>query len=298
MNQSLLAETFLSEWSELARLVLAYILIRFVFRFRMWSEGEKPAELKEVDDQFNPIDLGPSEKPEKIWTSIWFYVEALAFAGLGYLLLGRYGMDTLWILPVLLLGHLIIDGLRLMMQERLDEKYHVYVFVPELILHTVLLLCVWGSGMERSQEIMESGLAFASRPEVSMIALGYFLVWFPAGYFMRLVTIPWQKQLGSPKGLRNAGRWIGILERTLVITFILNNSVSAIGLLIAAKSVLRFGEIRDHENRKEAEYILIGTLLSFSIAIILGLWIKAVITGAHIPIDETIGVMESPTIVK
>ena len=49
-----------------------------------------------------------------------------------------------------------------------------------------------------------------------------------------------------------------------------------IGFLIAAKSVLRYSDIKTNYDRKRVEYILIGTLLSFSIAIITGiftLWI-------------------------
>jgi hypothetical protein len=45
----------------------------------------------------------------------------------------------------------------------------------------------------------------------------------------------------------------------------------AIGFLIAAKSVFRFGDLKDSRNRKLTEYILIGTLLSFGIAIVTGI---------------------------
>ena len=45
----------------------------------------------------------------------------------------------------------------------------------------------------------------------------------------------------------------------------------AIGFLLAAKSVFRFGELKDAKDRKLTEYILIGTFLSFGIAIIVSL---------------------------
>jgi hypothetical protein len=44
-----------------------------------------------------------------------------------------------------------------------------------------------------------------------------------------------------------------------------------IGFLLAAKSVFRFGDLTRAKNRKLTEYILIGTLLSFLIAIATGL---------------------------
>jgi hypothetical protein len=41
--------------------------------------------------------------------------------------------------------------------------------------------------------------------------------------------------------------------------------------LIAAKSVFRFGDLKESKDRKLTEYILIGTLLSFAMAIITAL---------------------------
>jgi len=74
--------------------------------------------------------------------------------------------------------------------------------------------------------------------------------------------------------LKNAGQFIGILERLFVFAFILLNQWSAIGLLIAAKSVFRFGDLSRAKDRKLTEYILIGTLLSFGLAIATGLAYK------------------------
>jgi|TARA_B100001059_G_C17836907_1_gene588819 hypothetical protein len=71
--------------------------------------------------------------------------------------------------------------------------------------------------------------------------------------------------------LEKAGKYIGILERLFVFGFIIINQWSAIGLLIAAKSVFRFGDLSKAKDRKLTEYILIGTLLSFGIAISVGL---------------------------
>lgn len=50
--------------------------------------------------------------------------------------------------------------------------------------------------------------------------------------------------------------------------FILIDQPTSIGFLIAAKSILRFGEIKDTSQRKVAEYIIIGTFLSFGWAIL------------------------------
>ena len=65
------------------------------------------------------------------------------------------------------------------------------------------------------------------------------------------------------RGFPEGGRIIGYLERAMIYLLILVDQPAGIGFLIAAKSIFRFGELREGTNRMEAEYILIGTLLSF-----------------------------------
>lgn len=69
-------------------------------------------------------------------------------------------------------------------------------------------------------------------------------------------------------GFENGGRVIGYYERFLIFLFVLADAPTAIGFLVAAKSVLRFGELQDRRNRKNAEYIIIGTLMSFAFALV------------------------------
>jgi hypothetical protein len=72
-------------------------------------------------------------------------------------------------------------------------------------------------------------------------------------------------------GEYNRGRVIGLLERVLIYAFVLSGQFGAIGFTLAAKAFTRFKEL---ENRGFAEYVLIGTLLSSSIAMAIGVWIK------------------------
>lgn len=76
------------------------------------------------------------------------------------------------------------------------------------------------------------------------------------------------------RGLSNGGRTIGWLERFLFLTFVLAGSYGALGLVLAAKGVIRFGEIRDAGDQKVAEYVLIGTFLSLSWALVIGLALR------------------------
>ena len=108
----------------------------------------------------------------------------------------------------------------------------------------------------------------------------YLLVIFPAGYLIGKATLRWQEeieQIDENSSLPEAGRYIGIFERILVLTFILTQNFSAIGFLIAAKSILRFSDKTGSGARKQTEYVLIGTLMSFAITILLGLLVNFII---------------------
>jgi hypothetical protein len=74
-----------------------------------------------------------------------------------------------------------------------------------------------------------------------------------------------EKAVSSPgRGFPDGGKLIGQLERFLIFLFVMTGQIQGVGFLVAAKSVFRFGELSDHQNRLEAEYITIGTLMSFS----------------------------------
>jgi hypothetical protein len=89
---------------------------------------------------------------------------------------------------------------------------------------------------------------------------------------MKMVMSRWKlNEDDQDDSLNDAGKYIGILERLFVFGFILMSQWGAIGFLLTAKSVFRFGDLSKAKDRKLTEYILIGTLLSFGIAILIGL---------------------------
>jgi len=69
------------------------------------------------------------------------------------------------------------------------------------------------------------------------------------------------------QGDRNAGRFIGTLERAIIIMLLSLQQYSAIGLVLTAKSVARYDKIA--KDSIFAEYYLLGTLLSTLLAIII-----------------------------
>jgi hypothetical protein len=82
-------------------------------------------------------------------------------------------------------------------------------------------------------------------------------------------------RVASPPPAR-VGAAIGVLERLLIVTFILVGAESAIGLVVAAKTIARFRQLDD---RDFAEYYLLGTLASVSVAIVTGLVARAALSA-------------------
>ncbi|HEX8940064.1 MAG TPA: DUF3307 domain-containing protein [Candidatus Limnocylindrales bacterium] len=94
------------------------------------------------------------------------------------------------------------------------------------------------------------------------------------GYLVRLGPLvgrvepePGTSMPGQPARMASparVGEAIGILERLLVVALLLARAEAAIGLVIAAKTLARFKQLDD---REFAEYYLLGTLASVSVAV-------------------------------
>ncbi len=120
--------------------------------------------------------------------------------------------------------------------------------------------------------IIQSRSAIAYRPQIAhgiIYITGFFAIWNASSHFIdRFVAkyLPTQESIDEYKPARhkNASDWIGKFERILVFGFILMGYPEGIGFIIAGKSILRF---QDAKKEKMSEYILIGTLLSISLAI-------------------------------
>ncbi len=91
----------------------------------------------------------------------------------------------------------------------------------------------------------------------------------PVGWTVGALMERWQGQLKTAEpGLARGGFWIGCLERVLIVAFMMFGEYEAIGFLVTAKSILRFGT--SSTNRALSEYIILGTLLSIVLALPFG----------------------------
>ncbi|MBS3819770.1 DUF3307 domain-containing protein [bacterium] len=108
---------------------------------------------------------------------------------------------------------------------------------------------------------------------VASIKAGSVLIGLAVEPFLEEIENHYKKMFSeeeSPhRGLKDGGNVIGQLERGLIFIFVLMGHPEGIGFLIAAKSIFRFGELKEAKFRMEAEYIIIGTLMSFGYSIII-----------------------------
>lgn len=76
-------------------------------------------------------------------------------------------------------------------------------------------------------------------------------------------------------GLPGGGQLIGMLERTLTLILILFDQWATVALLLTAKSIARFEELKE---RRFSEYYLVGTLTSLTVAIVIGLALRSLLS--------------------
>ena len=231
----------INEAALLLRLIIAHLLADFLLQRTEWVK----------------------ERPVKHWKSGKLYLHILIVGVLTYLLSGFY--TNFWIPVFVMATHYAGDLLKSYTGNSL--KY----FVIDQLFHLLIIVFAWYFYIMPEFDLFNRTLLLFNNPGFLVVVTAYFFIIWPSGYLIAKITAVWQKQIDPEKGLPDAGRWIGMIERILILTFVLINQFTGIGFLIAAKSILRFGDIRNPDNRKEAEYILLGTMISFIIAIFTGL---------------------------
>ena len=231
----------------LLKLLLAHVIGDFVLQPKKWVK----------------------QKNKKKHKSKYLYFHVLIHA-LALIILLKFKF-SFWIgILAITVSHYIIDLIKLYLNNKI--KAH-YLFIADQIAHIIVILIVsalytnykFDINIIYSKEIIALLLALMTLTSVSSV-------------IMQLIMNKWKlDEDDAENSLDKAGKYIGILERLFVFGFIVLNQWSAIGLLITAKSVFRFGDLSKAKNRKLTEYVLIGTLLSFGIAIAVGLLFNFVI---------------------
>jgi Protein of unknown function (DUF3307) len=226
----------------IVKLILAHILGDFLLQPNSWIKAKE-------------------EKKALAWQ---LYAHVFLHGLLSLLLLFDI---TYWkLITTILFSHLIIDFIKLKFQ---TENSRITWFIIDQMLHLAVIVFLGLYWLNKEKQLLEFLLSDA----FIIIATAVLFLTQPVSILLSVLIKPWSDAISDEKeqSLKNAGKYIGILERLLVFVFICTQHFEAIGFLLATKSVFRFGDLKESKDRKLTEYILIGTLLSFGIALLVGL---------------------------
>ncbi len=165
---------------------------------------------------------------------------------------------TCWQAPLFVF---VVHGLIDAIKQRLPDN--TKWFVIDQVAHVISLLALAWLLVDRGILPHFTGIGYKPLVFFGGLVLTVQGAGFLVGKFARHLI---EKNELKLDGLENGGKWIGRFERALIFVFIFIGEPAGIGFLVAAKSILRFEEAKQ---QKLAEYVLIGTLLSFSLAIAL-----------------------------
>jgi len=232
-----------------ARLIVAHLIGDFVLQPNSWVEDRK----------------------QKKYGSLYLYLHGLVHFCLVLCL--NFDRNYIWAAAAIGAGHIILDGAKAYIKE-----YPLNTFMIDQILHLGIILVAW---------MLLEGIcpgclisSFLQHPVYWWILAGYLLNIFMYPRLIAIATEKWRAFVPPDREiLYKAGRWIGIIERCLIFTFILLGQFSAVGFLLAAKSIFRFGDLRESRDKGHTEYVLIGSLLSFSLAVFTALIVHILARG-------------------
>jgi hypothetical protein len=236
--------------SMLLRLLTAHLLTDFILQPTAWVNDRKK-------NKFKSISL--------FWHVCLTTLFAYAFSGLYY---------CWWIPLVIFISHYLIDLIKSYLPD------NIYTFLADQLLHIIVIISIWLIIDQQWTALITKLCEITTNNNFWILTFGYVLVTWPLGILIGIATTRWRNELvateSAREGLANAGKWIGICERALILTFVLTNQYTAIGFLMTAKSILRFGD-KDKNAEKKTEYILVGTLLSFAVSALLGVILSSAI---------------------
>jgi hypothetical protein len=225
----------------LIKLILSHLITDFILQPKSWV----------------------NQRNEKHFLSGKLYLHGLVTALFAWVMIGwQY-----WVVAIIILvTHILIDGWKSY------RKQNVTYFLVDQLLHLAIITASWYFIFIGWSGLKEAWMQLNSNEHIWKLITGFIFLTTPAGILIGQLTKQWRDKMPDAENLANAGKWIGIVERIIILIFVLNSQFSAIGLLIAAKGIIRFNE-KDRQEVK-TEYLVIGTLMSIGLAIITGLMIK------------------------
>jgi hypothetical protein len=227
----------------IAKLLLAHFIGDFILQPSKWIKSKEISKVKSKE----------------------LYLHILIHGLLVLILLWNW--DYWYVVLLVVSQHLIIDLVKLCFQKT-GNKYKWFFY--DQGMHIVSIITIWYLCFNPDTLSL---IELFSNLRFWIYSTAIIFITKVSGFLIQNLMWNWTEVLNKNRdeSLQNAGKYIGILERLLVFLFIVTSHWEAIGFLLAAKSVFRFGDLKESKDRKLTEYILIGTLISFGIAIVAGL---------------------------
>lgn len=222
----------------LTKLILSHLITDFILQPKSW-----------VDD-----------RNKKHFASGRLYLHGFVTALLAWMMMGwQYWLAAL----VILITHTLIDGWKSY------QKPKIVYFLIDQLLHLLIILGCWYFTFIKWSDVQLAWQQINAQSAVWKTITAFVFLTAPAGILIGQLTKQWRDKIPDAESHANAGKWIGMVERIIILVFVLQSQYSAIGLLVAAKGIIRFNE-KDRPEIK-TEYLVIGTLMSIGLAIITGL---------------------------
>ncbi|HAW93533.1 MULTISPECIES: DUF3307 domain-containing protein [unclassified Arsukibacterium] len=242
----------MSDSSLLLSLVLVHILADFFLQPTAWVQA----------------------RAERHWRCSQLYFHGLIHFGLNLLLLilwYRLSWSAVSVISVFSLA-LLIAVSHLLIDVAKSYFTGLRYFVLDQLLHVLIIMLVWLYLTDTGYPALLNLATGLLRAEHLLLLLAYLLLMKPASVVISLVLTKISAPATNAKqGSPAAGHLIGIAERLLILTLILAGQYSGVGLVVAAKSVLRYNDLRDSHDRALTEYILLGSLLSFGFTLLIAI---------------------------
>ncbi|MBW3517938.1 DUF3307 domain-containing protein [Flavobacterium sp. NKUCC04_CG] len=211
------------------------------------------------DFLLQPTNWVKDKEVKKIRSKYLYYHIAVHVVLLSVLLWGTANYFS--IIGLVVVSHYIIDLLKLYFGEKMVQPWAFFI---DQIAHLSVLVFV-----AAFYESWNWNLDILNDPTYMLLSLCLLLTTVVAAIVMKVLISTWKID-DDGVALKNAGKYIGILERLFVFGFVIMNFWEGVGFLLAAKSIFRFGDLTRSKDRKLTEYVLIGTLLSFGMAMACG----------------------------
>jgi hypothetical protein len=228
----------------LTKVLLSHLLADFLLQRTSWIQDRK----------------------QRKFASPYLYIHTIIASGLALLFTGW----SYWIIALIIfVTHTLIDGLK---SYAPDKPLY---FLIDQAAHLLVILTCWWFTFNDLPELLAKWDDIKVDTDLWIKITGYFFVTYPASYLTGQLTVHWRATLPDADGLANAGKWIGIIERIIILTLTIYNQYEAIGLLITAKGIIRFSE--NNRTEQKTEYLVIGTLISMTIAILTGMMLSGLL---------------------